>query len=336
MTQLLRHLLRQLSEAMRCLNCGLITRAKLRCGQCHRNPNSTTVVSQLLHRFSPKTRKLVLKQTLYTNTDNSLKSNDTELSADHQMVEQPLDLSLNDCFKEKCRQKKDNESTESNAINASNQMNGKPLPNTSTPETDASVGAHLSYNSIKWMAFPIQLSTNYIRFGTYITSGQSLQLFRNSLRMEGIQSNTTDNTFKFDIILPFPQIKELKYCPNPYFPLISIKPNQWLSQCIRYSLNLGHNSHNGLVFDIDSNGIPLSKTNLNTNKSFVFGLKILSPFLDVRQQIIVLCLRQTIDETLASILRQLLQQTNHSFECKIIDAKEAENIMLFKTTFPSL
>ena len=228
---------------MRCLNCGLITRAKRRCRHCQLKPDCETTLTPILNQFSPKTRKFLLEM-----ADNTMKS----LSEDNHMSvdDLPLDLSSN------------SSPIESNTCPTKQENHENSVRNTNRGQNSVQmVGDWGLNNGMSCMSFPIELSVNYIRFGTYITSGQSFELYPNLLKLYSIHSNRNDNTFKFDIRLAFNQINQLMYCPNPCFPLICVKPNLLLAQSIQYLLNLGHNSHNGLVFDINSNGILLSNSN---------------------------------------------------------------------------
>ena len=236
---------------MRCLNCGLKTRALKRCGHCRQRPDEETEFSQFIKTFPQKSRKILFKGITFKSGLNSCVPTD----------DIPLDLTSNPI--------KQSPNVSNIEHNYCFQSNVGPLPTTSSSVVSERLGPKMTSTvsrcrplssvqvPIEWMSFPIELSLNYIRFGTYITSCESIKLSPNGLLLNSIQRNAIENWFKFDINIPFDQITCLQYSSEPTLPLIAIKTNQLLTKSLQKCLNLEENSFNGLVFDIDSNGILL-------------------------------------------------------------------------------
>ena len=260
-----------------CLTCGLKTQAKKHCGYCKSDPNIMGPLATYIQSFSPTTRRQILKYNKaeeiihYMLTGASIVDQTKVRSIAHS---QPLDLSTSSGSEdspstpniaestidgngqtERFKAKSGPHGFEANAI-APQWSNNDGESRT----TESFVGIDEMGDLVdtrQWISYPIEMTANHLRFGTFITSGHTLQLNEDGLTLTQVMTNSLTNPMKLNVLIRFRDITGIKYCSNGSLniSMILVKTTQTLNKWIQMVLNVGPNSLNGLLFDVDSDGI---------------------------------------------------------------------------------
>ncbi|CAG2115706.1 unnamed protein product [Medioppia subpectinata] len=86
----------------------------------------------------------------------------------------------------------------------------------------------------------VKSSTKYILFGTYMTSCPAIELSAKSIKFCDIKPNTSSANFRFNITVPFGDIRRVMYCPSPALSLVLMEVTEESNEKIQVCMHLGH------------------------------------------------------------------------------------------------
>lgn len=320
--------------ANKCKNCGLRTMAKKRCGHCKNDPQVAGPLSDYILSLLPQTRRQILQ---HKKMDEVLRNSESMSSADvgdHQPRAIPLPGGV--CGRHALMPT----SSESAPLDLTTRSESDPsasMPSLSErflvalqeahdlqvlvtgAEPSNTCATNQSFERFDdrlepkdWISYPIVLAVNYFRFGSYITCGENFLLDRDGLTLTDAVTNCLTNPLKINVYISLRNITELKYCFDLMadISMIILKTNEPLNHLIQNILNVGPNCNNGMIFDVNSDGI------FGFSLCFSFRIYLIP---DLKQNYVVINLRQLIDKTLIALL-----MSSHKFEVEEIDTNVAK------------
>jgi len=221
------------------------------------SPSSNLRLHQLNSTRSQKPECIVLDEGELDKYQSSDRTNNNLSSSNEECIEIPDSIETDEAFAEmgiQCDSVDNENSLQTNQTQQQSSANNEKAGNKSENNSIQTKSLTVSNNKEE-LRFPINAFPEYVMFGTYRGDSKIMEFDLDRIMFRSVVPNNMETKFKYHIMIPFVEIKELSYCSEPTLTTIFIKPTKESNDKIQECMYLGKDSKNGLKFDINSKGI---------------------------------------------------------------------------------